>query len=421
MDVARPDIARKKKRNRFIWILILILIGGGVTFSLSRLEPALPKMDSSLIWTDTVQRGEMLRQVRGTGTLVPEEIVFVQSEVGGTIDKIHVLAGAEVEPDTILLTLSNDQLEQDIFDKEWAIKASEASKVQLEVNLESQRLSKKMTQTRLKADFEYAALEADAYEQLERDGLVAALEARRYRMTANDMGARYTNGLENISMDKKSADAQVAVREADLKKMHAALELKMKQLDELTVRAGIKGVLQSVGDGRKLEVGQRVGPSATLAKIVIPDKLKAEIQIAETQVKDVTLGQKAEIDTRNGIIEGTVVRVDPAVENGTVTVDVQLEGDLPEGARPDLSVDGIIEIQRLEDVLYVGRPVRAIPESPGVIFKMNPEGTRASQVAVTWGRSSVSVIEVAEGLEAGDEVILSDVSDFEDYKQLEIE
>ncbi len=421
MDVARPDIAKKKKRNRFFLLFVCALAIGGITVALAKLEPALPKVDSAVIWTDEVKRGEMLRQVRGNGSLVPEDIQFVQSEVSGTVEKIHVLPGAEVGPDTIILELSNKDLEQDIFDRGWAIKSGEATKVQMEIRLESERLNKQITLDKLKADFGYAALEADAYQKLEKDGLVAALEARRYQLRADDFGARYTNGVKSISMDKRSAEAQMAVKDADLLKLRAALELKKEQLTNMVVRAGIKGVLQEIGDGRKLEIGQRVGANTTLAKIVIPDKLKAEIEIAETQVKDVVIGQKAEIDTRNGIIPGTVVRVDPAVNNGTVTVDVRLDGPLPDGARPDLSVDGTVEIERLENVLYVGRPVRAVPESEAKIFKLDAEGQLGIQVPVKWGRSSVSVIEVAAGLKEGDKVILSDVSDFEEYPKIRIE
>ena len=222
-------------------------------------------------------------------------------------------------------------------------------------------------------------------------------------------------------MDKRSADAQLAVKDADLLKLRAALVMKKEQLTNLTVRAGIAGVLQEIGDGRKLEIGQRLGPNVTLAKIVIPDNLKAEIKIAETQVKDVRIGLRADIDTRNGIIPGTVVRVDPAVDNGTVTVDVRLDGELPPGARPDLSVDGTIEIERLENVLHVGRPVRAVPDTEAKIFKLIENGTIGLLVPVKWGRSSVSVIEIAEGLDVGDKLILSDVSEFGDYEKVRIE
>jgi HlyD family secretion protein len=421
MDVARPDIARKKKRNRFVLFFVFAVAIAGITMALAKLEPALPKVDSAVIWTDEVQRGEMLRQVRGNGTLVPEDIQFVQAEVAGTIEKIHVLAGALVEPDTIILEMSNKDLEQDIFDREWALKSGEATKVQMAIRLESERLDKRITLDKLKADFEYADLEADAYQKLEKDGLVAALESRRYQLRADDFRARYTNGVAGISMDKRSAEAQMAVKDADLLKLRAALGIKKEQLTNMVVRAGIKGVLQEVGDGRKLEIGQRIGANTTLAKIVIPGNLKAEIEIAETQVKDVVIGQKAEIDTRNGIIPGTVVRVDPAVNNGTVTVDVRLDGELPDGARPDLSVDGTIEIERLENVLYVGRPVRAVPNTEAKVFKMIEKGSQAILVPVKWGRSSVSVIEIATGLEVGDKVILSDVSDFEEYDRIRVE
>ncbi|MBI4658668.1 MAG: efflux RND transporter periplasmic adaptor subunit [Verrucomicrobia bacterium] len=382
MDVARPDIARKKKRKRLALLFIVILGIAGITFALARLGPALPRVDAAAIWTNQVQRGELLVEVRGNGSLVPEQLQFVQTEVGGTVQKIHVLPGALVEPETILLELSNVDLKQDIFDREWAIKALEAGKVQIEVRQEGDRLNKELSVAKFKADYEYAALEAEAYRALEADGLIAALEAKRFILKAEDLVVHYTNELKSMAMDQRSTEAELAVKEADLMKMRAALNLKKQQFTNLTVWAGIKGVLQEIGDRSKLEVGQRMPPSATLAKIVLPDQLKAQLQIPETLVKDVVIGQKASIDTRNGLIPGTVSRVDPAVNNGTVTVDVRLQGALPLGARPDLSVDGTVEIARLADALFVARPVKAVPDAEGSVFRISADGRKAVRVPV---------------------------------------
>ena len=420
MDIARPDQARKRRRKRLLLGLVGLVVIAGVTVGLAQLKPAAPTVEKSSIWMDTVKRGQMLRQVRGNGTLVPEQIQFVQADTDGRVERILVLPGAEVKPDTILLELSNPELKQAAFDAEWQLKAAEALLTKLRVQLESERLTQKAATATLKSEYEQARLEAEADAVLSKEGLVAFLNAKRTRAKADDLAARLQIEEDRLKISEESAKAQVAVQEAELQKVRALLELKQRQVAALQVRAGIEGVLQQIGDLVTLQVGQRVTPSATLAKIVQPTKLKADIKIAETQAKDVQIGQIAAIDTRNGIIPGRVVRVDPSVFNGTVTVDVKLEGPLPRGARPDLSVDGTIELERLDDVLYVGRPVQGQPDSTVSVFKVINGGKEAIRVAVKLGRSSVSTIEIVEGLQSGDQVVLSDMSAWDNHERVKL-
>lgn len=420
MDIARPDQARKRRRRRVLLVLAGVLVIAAVTVGLSQLKPAAPTVEKSSIWMDTVKRGQMLRQVRGNGTLVPEQIQFVQADTDGRVERILVLPGAEVKADTILLELSNPELKQAAFDAEWELKAAEAQLTKLRVQLESERLTQKAATASLKSDSEQAKLEAEADDSLSKRGLVPALTARRTRAKADDLAARVLIEEERVKITEQSTQAQLAVQDAEVQKMRAMRELKGRQVEALRVRAGIEGVLQQIGDTVTLQVGQRVTPSATLAKIVQPTKLKAEIKIAETQARDVLIGQVAAIDTRNGIIPGRVVRVDPSVFNGTVTVDVKLEGALPRGARPDLSVDGTIELERLDDVLYLGRPVQGQPESTVSVFKVINGGKEAVRVAVKLGRSSVSTIEILEGLQSGDQVVLSDMSAWDNHERVKL-
>jgi HlyD family secretion protein len=420
MDIARPDQLRKKKRRRIAWVSATCVLLAAVSFCLSRLKPAAPSVEKASVWMDAVKKGQMLRQVRGNGSLVPIQIQYVQVETDGRVERILVLPGAEVKADTILLELSNPQLKQDVFDAEWQVKAAEAQLSRLTVQLESERLTQKSALASLKSDLAQARLEAEADEVLSKKGLVPSLTARRSTAKAEELTGRVEIEEQRLHISVDSTRSQLAVQEADLAKSRALLALKQRQFGELRVRAGIDGVLQQIGDLTTLQAGQRVTPSATLAKIVQPTKLKAEIKIAETQAKDILIGQAASVDTRNGIIPGHVTRVDPAVQNGTVTVDVQLEGPLPKGARPDLSVDGTIELERLENVLYVGRPVQGQPESTVGLFRLVEGGKYAVRVPVKLGRSSVSTIEILQGLEVGDQVILSDMSTWDSHERVRL-
>ena len=420
MDIARPDRNRKRRRQRMVALSAGLIVIATVTLGLGRLRPAAPTVEKGSIWMDTVKRGQMLREVRGNGLLVPEQIQFVQADTDGRVERILVLPGAEVKPDTVLLELSNPELKQAAFDAEWQCKAAQAQLAKMKAQLESERLAQKAVVATLKSDYEQARLEAEADDNLSKRGLVAVLTAKRTRAKADDLAARLVIEEERLRMSEDSTKAQLAVQEADLEKTRALLALKRKQIEALQVRAGIDGVLQQVGDATTLQVGQRVTPSSTLAKIVRPAKLKAEIKIAATQAKDVQIGQVAAVDTRNGVIPGRVVRVDPSVLNGTVTVDVKLEGALPKGARPDLSVDGTIELERLDGVLYVGRPVQGQPQSSASVFKVINGGKEAIRIAAKLGRTPVSTIEVLEGLQNGDQVILSDMSAWDNHERVKL-
>ena len=420
MDLARPDIARRKKRQRIVWSTVATVALVALTFGFSQLKPAAPSVEKTSVWFDTVKRGQMLRQVRGNGTLVPEQIQFVQSETEGRVERILVQPGAQVSADTVLMELSNAELKQAAFDAEYEVKIGEAQLAKLKVQLQSDKLSQKAQLATLKSEAEQARLVADADESLFKAGLIPALVSRQSRSKADDLVGRVSIEEQRLAIGDESAEAQLAASAAELDKTRALLALKRRQLAALEVRAGIDGVLQQIGDGQPIQVGQRVSPSATLAKIVQPTRLKAEIKVPETQAKDVIIGQLAQIDTRNGVIPGSVIRVDPAVVNGTVTVDVKLDGPLPKGARPDLSIDGTIELERLDDVLYVGRPVQGQSDATIGLFRLIDAGRGAVRVPVKLGRSSVSTIEVLQGLEVGDQVILSDMSAWDAHDRVRL-
>ena len=421
MDIARPELKRQKRRRQFFTGAVALFILAAITLGLARLEPAAPKVARSSLWTGTVERGEMVRQVRGNGNLVPERIVLVQAETDGRIDRIVVLPGAAVTADTIILEMSNTDLEQLVFDLEWQLKAAQAGLKKLKVQLESERLTLESTIASIQARHTQAKLESEADIKLAESGLIPELTMKRSLANAVELERQLEIEQKRLLISQDSAEAQLEVQAADQAKVKALLALKRRQLASLRVRAGIEGVLQQIGDGEALQVGQRIGPSATLAKIVQPKNLKAEIKIAETQARDVQIGQRAEIDTRNGVIPGVVSRVDPSVNAGTVTVDIRLEGALPKGARPDLSVDGVIELERLEDVLFMRRPVHGQSDSAIGLFKIERDGREATRCRVELGRASVSTIEINEGLVLGDEVILSDMSQWDEYDRLRLD
>lgn len=418
MDIARPDLARKRRRRQILIALVAVLGLTGLTVVLSRLEPAAPKVDNP--WMDTVKRGQMLRQVRGNGTLVPEQIQYVQADTGGQVERIFIQPGAAVAADTVVLELSNPELKQSAFDADWEARAAVTQLTRLRVQLESERLLQESTLATLRADATQARLEADADATLAKDGLVPGITLKKSAARADDLAARVAIETRRLEFTKESAEAQVAVQEAEGEKLRALRDLRQRQVDNLRVRAGIEGVLTQLGDREMLQAGQRVTPGATLAKVVVPTRLKAEVRVAETQARDIALGQPASIDTRNGVVQGHVVRVDPAVQNGTVLVEIKLDGPLPRGARPDLSVEGTIELERLEDVLYVGRPVQGQPDSTVGLFRVQPDGKHAARVSVKLGRSSVSTIEIVEGLQVGDQIILSDMSQSDGFNRVRV-
>ncbi|HOK48289.1 MAG TPA: HlyD family efflux transporter periplasmic adaptor subunit, partial [Bryobacteraceae bacterium] len=361
-------------------------------------------------------RGPMLRQVRGLGTLVPEDILWIPATTDGRVEQRLALPGTVVKPDTVLIILSNPELQQALVDAEWKLKAAEAELENLKVKLESERLNQEAQAASVASEANKAKLEADRNAELNRFGLIADIEAKKSLATALDWANRQRIEAKRLEIALDSIRAQLAVQKANVEQLRALYELKKSQVDALTVRAGVHGVLQQV----PVEVGQRVTVGTNLARVVQPEKLKAELKIPETQAKDVALGQKAEVDTRNGVIPGRVSRIDPAAVEGTVTVDVELEGPLPPGARPDLSVDGTIEIEKLDDVLYVGRPTSGEPNSVITLFKVDPDRKGATAVKVKLGRSSVNTIEILEGLNVGDQVILSDMSAWMAYERIRL-
>jgi len=418
MDIARPDITRQKRRRRIIYIAVGLVLLTLVTMGLSRLKPAAPSVERSTVWIDTVKRGSVLRQVRGLGTLVPMEgsIQFLPAITEGRVDKILVLPGAQVKPDTILLEMSNPQLSQEALDADWKLKASEADYKKLETDLASQVLAQKALAAQVQSDYSQAKMQADIDTQLAKLGVISQLSQKVSSQKADELATRDAIEKQRLTNSNEVLVAQLQAEQAQVEEFRAMAKLKQDQLDHLRVRAGIDGVLQELS----LRIGQYVTPGTVLAKVVQPQRLKAELKIAETQAKDVQLMQVASVDTRNGIIPGHVERIDPAVINGTVTVDVKLEGPLPLGARPDLSVEGIIEIENLKDVVYMGRPAFGQPNSTVGIFKLDEAGDGASRVQVKLGRSSVNSIEVLEGLKPGDRVVLSDMSTWDAFNRIRL-
>ena len=418
MDIPRPNAARDRRRRRIITMATAVIVLAGVTAGLQRLKPAAPLVENP--WPDTVKRGPFVRDVRGNGSLVPEEIRWVPAANAGRIENLPVLVGAAVKADTILVELVNPELTQAAFDAEWQLKGSEAELANLRVTLESQRLNQEAGAASLKSDYSLALLDAEADAKLLKDGLVAQLVAKRSQAKAEELGGRYDIEKRRLEIGLDSVKAQLAVQEARVEQMRALVELKRRQVESLKVRAGIDGVLQKLGDATQLQIGQQMPAGANLARVSNPNRLKAEVKINETQIKDVAIGQNASIDTRNGIIPGHVTRIDPASQNGTFTVDVALDGPLPRGARPDLSIDGTIVLEQLADVMFVGRPVHGQSETSISLFKVTPGGKEAIRVPVKLGRTSVSAVEILSGLQVGDQVILSDMSQWDAYDRVRL-
>ena len=416
MDVARPDRARRRRIRRLIYLLLVLAVIPILTLALSRLKPAAPTVERATVWLDTVKRGSIPRNVRGLGTLVPEEIIWIPATTDGRVERRLALPGTVLEPDTVILELTNPELEQALLDAQWKLKAAEADLANLKVKLQSERMAQQAVAATVRSDYQQARLQADRDAELNRLGLLADLNMKLSRAKAEDLANRDRIEQKRLEIGVEAIQAQLAVQESTVQQLRALCALKRSQVEALKVRAGIHGVLQQV----PVEVGQRVAVGANLARVAQPQKLKAELKIAETQAKDIQIGQKAEIDTRNGIILGKVSRIDPAVQQGTVTVDVKLEGELPPGARPDLSVDGTIEIETLVNVLYVGRPTFGQPKSTVGLFRLEPDGKHASRVQVKLGRSSVNTIEILEGLRIGDQVVLSDMSAWDAYDRIRL-
>lgn len=420
MDIPRIGEAKRRRKRRAIFAVIGLVALAGITMGLMRLPQAAPSVPRGTLYFGTVKKGEMLRQVRGNGTLLPEEIRWVPAVQPGRIEKILVLPGAEVKVDTVLIELSNPELEQAAFEAKWALRAAEADLENTRVTLESQRLTQEAATATLKSQMNLAILDAAADAKLAEEKLVADLTAKRSRANADELKGRYEIELKRLEIANEAIKAQVAVQQARVEQLGASYRLKEQQVESLKVRAGINGVLQRLGDTQVLQRGQQIAAGANLARVADPNKLKAEIRIAETQARDIQFGQSAEIDTRNGMIKGKVVRIDPAPQNGTVGVDVALEGPYPRGSRPDLTVDGTIQLERLDNVLYVERMVHGQSESTVGVFKTYDSGRMAKRTNVKLGRTSVSFIEVLDGLTVGDEIILQDMSQYDSHDRLRL-
>ena len=417
MDIQRPEsVLKQKKLRRLIYAGVAGIAVLAVTVGLARLKPAAPAVDPSTIWVDTVKRGPMVREHRGLGTLVPEDIRWITGLTDARVEEIVLRPGAVVQPDSIILKLANPELEQSMEDAMLQRKAGEAelnnTKARLETDLQNQRAAA----ATVSSDYEQAKLDAETQEAMFKDGLQAEVNVKKAKLRAQEMEKRNQIEVERVETYKKAAIAQVLVQEAKVEELRAVERLRRKQIDALNVRAGIHGVLELV----PVEVGQRFTAGTNIARVADPKRLKAQIRIAETQAKDVQIGQRAEVDTRNGVIEGHVSRVDPSVVNGTVTVDVLFDGPLPAGARADLTVDGTIELQRMPDVIYVGRPAFGQELSTVGLFKLVDNGQEAVRVQVKLGLSSVNTIEIQGGLQPGDRVILSDMSQWDRFDRIRL-
>lgn len=417
MDIPRPDqtSARRKRRMLIGGFVVVALVG--IVVLLARLEPAAPTVEREMVWIDTVKRGPMLRQVRGLGTLVPEEIRWIAARTPGRVERIILRPGATVQPEDVILVLGNPDVQQAAENAESQLEGAQAERVNLEVTLEREVLTAESAVANARADFEQAKLRVEVNEELFKDGLVSTLELRLSRVTAEQAATRHDIERKRLAFARDSIAPQMAVKDAEVNRLRAQARLRRDELDALEVRAGMPGVLQLV----PVEIGAQVQPGTNLARVANPTRLKAEIRIPETQARDVQIGQRARIDTRNGVVDGRVSRIDPSVQNGTVTVDITLTGELPRGARPDLSVDGAIELERLDEVLFVGRPVFAQELSRTFLFKLASDGIHANRTEVQLGRSSINLIEIVNGLQPGDRVILSDMSPWDAHDRIKLD
>jgi len=419
MDIARPEFKVQKRRRQTMIVAAVGLVLAAASIGVYRLKPAAPTVERATVWTDAVKRGPMLRQVRGPGSLVPsqEAVRQIPAETEATVVRIHMLPGSQVTAGTILLEMSNPQTEQAAVDAQLQLKAAEAEYQSLRVKLESDLMNQKAGAATVHADDSQAQRQAQTDKALYELGVISGLAYKSSKDKADELTTRNDLETQRLTANQRAIESQMAQQQAKVDQMRTLAALKQKQLDALKVRAGIDGVLVDL----PLQVGQHVLPGTMLAKVVEPDHLMATLKIAETQARDVQIGEPSSVDTHNGVIAGTVMRVDPAVQNGTVTVDVKLTGELPKGARPDLSVDGTIDLERLDNVLYVGRPAFGQENSTISLFKLNPDGQGALRVPVKMGRASVNSIQVIEGLHEGDTVILSDMSRWDNTDRIRLE
>lgn len=416
MDIAIPQDARGKTLRRILLAGVALLVVAGISFGLTRLRPAAPSVDGASLFSDTVKRGDMLRAVHGTGILVPEDIQWIPALNAARVSKIVLHPGATVKPESIILELSNPELERDTLDAEYQLKAAEAQYQSVKAQMGSDILNQKAAAAEIRSEYEQAKIQHAVDEKLVAQRIGAEVTAQLSKVKEDQLAIRTKIEEARAQNAEETAEAKIAAEKSHVDQQRALYDLRRAQLDGLHVRAGINGVLQVV----PVEVGQSVMPGTNLARVADPKKLKAEIKIAETQANELVPGMKASVDTRNGIATGKVSRIDPSVQNGTVTVDVSIDGPLPNGARPDLSVDGTIEIENMRNILYVGRPAFGQPETTAGLFKLNEDGSEATRITVKLGRFSVSTVEVREGLREGDRVILSDTSAWSNYERIRL-
>jgi multidrug resistance efflux pump len=421
MDIIRPDIKKKKLRRNIIWTAVALVAVSAAAVGVYRLKPAIPTVDASTVWPDTVKRGPMVVQVRGLGTLVPREdsIELIPAQTDATIVRIRVLPGTKVTPDTILMDLSDPQLQQELLTAQLQLKQAQADYKSLQATLQSTLMDKKTAAAEVSANFAQDQLQAQTDKQLYDLGVISGLAYSKSKGTADQLTTQHQLSQQQLDVNQQAIEIQLASSQTKIDQARALLDLYQKQEEALEVRAGISGVLNPLAT--PLQVGQHVTMGTSLAEVVEPNKLKAALQIAETQAHDILPGQPAEVDTHNGIVQGHVTRIDPAVVNGTRTVDVSLDGTLPPGAVPQLSVDGTIDLERLQDVLYVGRPAFGNANSTISLFKYDPDGKTATRVQVKVGEVSVTQIQILGGLKEGDRVILSDMSRYDNTDKVRLE
>ena len=418
VDIARsPDVIRKKKLRRALYAAAALVVIVLITVGVSRLKPAAPTVERATVWIDTVKRGSMIRQVRGSGTLVPEDIRWITATTQGRIETIVLRPGAHVKPGTVILELSNPELKQSVEDARLAHQSAQAAFQNRKAELESQLLSQQSNVATIEANYKKAEMTLKANRELFKDGLISDIRLKESESDASDLKNRLAIEQKRLEMTQGGIKSQLAPQEAEVDQRRAAYELRVRQLEDLKVKSTMDGVFQAFGE--RVEVGAQVSQGQNLVRVANPLNLKAELRIAETQTRDIAIGLPAEVDTRNGVVKGRVSRIDPAATNGTVGVDITLEGALPPGSRPDLSVDGNIRLELLENVIYVGRPAFGQENSTVGLFKVGADG-EAVRTNVKLGRSSVSTIEIIEGLQPGDQVILSDMSSYDEYQRIRL-
>ena len=413
MDIPRP---KKKKKLPYVLAAVGVLVLVGMTLGLGQLRAAAPTVARDGVWVDAVKRGPMVRQVKGPGTLVPEYVRWLTADTAGRVEKIHLRPGAQVKPDTVILELSNPDVQLQALEAERELAEAQAQLVALKTELTNAGYDAEAAMATLKAETNDAQRRATYNANLLKKEYIAEVEAQQANERAEEMTKRLELEKQRVEVIRDSQRQRVSAQLGQIERLRAVAQFRRNQVERLTVRAGETGILQEL----PLQLGQWVTPGTLLALVVKPERLKAELRIAETQARDVTVGQKVAVDTRNGIAEGTVARVAPGASQGTVLVEVSLPGELPRGARPDLTVEGTVELERLNNVLFVGRPAGAQSGATVSLFRMQNGSDEAERVQVRLGRSSVNTIEVLAGLSEGDQVVLSDMAQWDDAERVKL-